>query len=328
MKLNLKKENIGFYLSAIFLGIVFGGYRFTNMMSDWVGYENYITHNYQRPFVTRALIPYIVEQLHKFNISPEFLFQSFEVIATILCIIFFEKLLSYFIHNKFYTQVMANALIIMAPFLLILPRLINLWYPYDIFSLLFNILLIIFLYKENYLLYYPLFIIATINRESTFFVTFAMLFIYFKNYTHKKLFLHIAAQFFIWLTIVKTMDRLLTHEEGYYFEFLLMKNFGFIKDIFTAQGITGGSIGRSVFQVASFFHALSFLFITVIVVQNWKLLDQLFLRRLFFTSIPFYFVVFVRTNAYEYRLIAEFLPFVFLPGAYVIYQRIMSAAKN
>lgn len=88
------------------------------------------------------------------------------------------------------------------PFHFLIPRIHDLWYyPSDIPSVLFFILGMWTLHKCKWGLYYPIFIIASFNRETSCFLTIYMLLLMLNAKPFPRLFSHVVFQAALWVVI-------------------------------------------------------------------------------------------------------------------------------
>jgi hypothetical protein len=323
----LKKNNLdklSFYLIGFLFSVLFSGYRFTNMMDDWIGFDRLLKHDFHRPFVTRPLIPWIAEIMVKLGFSPEKSFQLLEIIGCFLMLVLFEKYIRNFLTNKSFSRIASFSILLFIPYYLIMPRLINLWYPYDIWATTINIALLLCLFRKKYIYYYVLFVIGTVNRETTCFMTIAMLLICFGEMPFKKLFLHLFGQLCLWLITRSVLEHIFSNTGGGLYEDNFRSNLGYLWNILTAGGINQGSYGKSLFHAISLVAAFSYLFSNFYIARYWKLLESRFLKRAFLTFVPYYFIVLLIGNIFEYRLMAEMIPLALAPLIVILEKKLVS----
>jgi len=127
------------------------------------------------PFQFRALIPWTVDflrnsvglsqpGLEQFRFGSEFLF-------TFLLLIAFRAYVSCFLSGPVAPSLATLLLAWVLPFHYLIPQRLGLYYVYDVPSVFFFTLGLLFLYRRRWLLFYPLFLVATFNRETTCFLT-------------------------------------------------------------------------------------------------------------------------------------------------------------
>jgi hypothetical protein len=153
------------------------------------------------PYQYRILIPWLVRGLLTAHvIDPAQQMAAFAVIqvtALMLLAFVFRRYLSRFIADPAVSSVAALTLFAILPF-----NYFNLpYYPYDIPSVLFFTVGLLLIYEHKWLWFYPLFIAATLNRETSIFLTVAMLFVHFDRYPPRTLVLLAGSQIAIWAVI-------------------------------------------------------------------------------------------------------------------------------
>jgi hypothetical protein len=127
----------------------------------------------------------------------------------------------------------AAALLILYPLFWNNVLLNILFYPYDIPAVLFFVLGLRLLIERRWGLYYAVFFLATWNKETTCFLTLAMLALYWGRERPGRLALHVLAQALIWLGVKFTLTRLFAHNPGKgTFEHHLLVNLDFLLSFF------------------------------------------------------------------------------------------------
>lgn len=150
------------------------------------------------PYQYRVLIPWLVRgalEAHLIQTTSEMaVFAGIQVVALVLLAFVFRRYLSRFIHDRVLASVMALTLYAVLPF-----NYFNLpYYPYDIPSVLFFTLGLLLIYERNWRWFYPLFVIATLNRETSIFLTVVTVFVLFDQYSWRTLTLLAGSQLAIW----------------------------------------------------------------------------------------------------------------------------------
>jgi hypothetical protein len=169
----------------------------------------------------------------------------------------------------------------------------NLYYPYDTPSLLFFTLGLALIYRRKWLAYYVLFAVATFNRETTCFLTFAYVFTAWGKDSRGTMALHAAAQFLIWVAV----------------KWALQTAYG-------AGGGTGFESGiahnvRTALDPSSYYYVLSNMgYVWVPVVLCWRRIEDEFIRRSLLVALPFLAAVFVVAKFTELRDFGELIPVV------------------
>jgi hypothetical protein len=123
-------------------------------------------------------------------------------------------------------------LMLVLPFHFLTPRIHDVWYyPSDVPSLLFFTLGMWTLHKKQWRLYYPIFMLATFNRETSCFLTIYMLLLMLDVKPFSRLLGHVVFQAMLWVAIKVVLYKLYeinTNIEyadvGGVFKFTLMDN--------------------------------------------------------------------------------------------------------
>jgi hypothetical protein len=147
------------------------------------------------------LVPWLVRgALEAHLIAPaseRSLFARIQVAMLILLAFVFRRYLSLFISDPTVSSVAALSLYAILPF-----NYFNLpYYPYDVPSVMFFTLGLILIHDERWWWFYPLFVIATLNRETSIFLTVAMVLALFDRYGWPTLGALAASQLAIWAAI-------------------------------------------------------------------------------------------------------------------------------
>jgi hypothetical protein len=74
-------------------------------------------------------------------------------------------------------------------------------YPYDLMAMAFTVIGLILIGERRYAWFYPLFVLATLNRETSLFLALAMAVVWLDRQPRSQTFLHLAAQVSIWVAI-------------------------------------------------------------------------------------------------------------------------------
>jgi len=188
-----------FLLVAAVVSYYFVQLRFDLMVElDVASIDRLVKGEAPRVYQVRYLAPWLIDLAHK--AMPEFQFplahlargshrtplqdmqRLFETATVFLSIVAFRYYLSLFVKARGAAlSIMAMSLPLVLLFHYTVPRWGQFRYPFDLPSVLFFILGLILIYKsrdrkKNWLLYYPLFIVATYNLESTVWLSVIFLF--------------------------------------------------------------------------------------------------------------------------------------------------------
>ncbi|MBF0559330.1 MAG: hypothetical protein HQL08_11180 [Nitrospirae bacterium] len=252
------------------------------------------------PTQYRVLIPWTVNLLMglklPFHASPERIFEAIEFLSAFFLLIAFRLYISFFIKNSLLSSLLSFAVFIILPYQYIFySRSFGaIYYPYDIPSVLFFTLGLVLIYKKNWSLYYPFFIIATFNRETTIFLTFICLVTAIEKNGKITLLIHCVAQLLIWAIIKKFLAVLYAGNAGPGF----FVNFFFVNLSLITHPVNA-------VRVAS-----SFGFIWIGVIYYFKLITDVFVKRTLLVIFPFLIGMFIVGNVMELRIYGELIPVI------------------
>ena len=163
--------------------------------------ESLVAGTASTPYQYRVLLPWLVRgalELHVIRPESQMaVFAGIQTVALVLLGFVFRQYLSRFITDPILASVMALTLYAVLPF-----NYFNLpYYPYDIPSVLLFTVGLLLIYDRRWRWFFPLFVIATLNRETSIFLAVVSLFVLFDRYSWQRLGLIIGAQLVIWLAI-------------------------------------------------------------------------------------------------------------------------------
>jgi hypothetical protein len=215
-----------FLLSSALLSYIFITMRFTTAFYYHAANPALLLEGTAyTPFQFRALIPWIVRGLTELQFPATFAFKLVDLTSIFLLCVAFRYYLSFFLKDRRLNAILALSLFYVLPFTFLQTNLhtcknwfplmeltfINAfntqwfpctnWYPWDLASILFFTLGLIFIYKENWQWYYPLFIVATFNRETTLFLVLVYVFTAMGKIPQRKIIFHTIIQLCIWGSI-------------------------------------------------------------------------------------------------------------------------------
>lgn len=252
------------------------------------------------PTQYRALVPWLVSSLVPLKLpfleSPVRLFKVIEFLSTFFLFIAFRYYISLFIKSRLLPSLFSLTLFVLLPYQYIFYSwsLGAIYYPFDIPSVLFFTLGLSLLYKKNWFLYYPVFIIATFNRETTVFLILIYLVTAFEKNKIAPVLLHCTAQAVIWLSVKVCLAFLYANNPGPgYFV-----NFFYVNLAVAANPV-------NIVRIAS-----SFGFVWVAVGAYFKLITNEFVKRSLAVVVPFFIGMFIVGNITELRIYGEMLPVV------------------
>lgn len=159
----------------------------------------------------RALLPWIVNLVQatstalspQTEFAPASVFQTVEFLSIFALVLIFRHYLSLFIRNSALCSVLSITMFSALLFNFVLPCPSPLafvfWYPWDIPSVMFFTFGLALLYRRDWRSYYILFCIATLNRETTAFLTIVYIITEFGRSSTRTIGLHCMAQIAIWV---------------------------------------------------------------------------------------------------------------------------------
>lgn len=252
------------------------------------------------PTQYRALVPWLVSLLVSLKLpfleSPLRLFKVIEFLAVFSLFVAFRYYISLFIKNKSLSSLFSLVLFVILSYQYIFYSwsLSAIYYPYDIPSVLFFTLGLILLYKKNYLMYYPVFIIATFNRETTIFLTLIYLVTAFEKNKITPVLLHCLAQAVIWASVKMYLASFYADNPGpgYFVNFMYVNLAMFVNPV-------------NVVRIAS-----SFGFAWIAVIFYFKLITDVFVKKSLIVIFPFFLGMFIVGNVIELRIYGELIPVI------------------
>ncbi len=204
----MKGKSILYFTMALGLCCLFTMSRFIwNDQNELSPVKDLLSFNASRPFQYRILIPMTVSWAYNHEFvkrhfsSPNLLFLIVEFLSIILLFASFRRFLTCFLESQFLIDFGPVVFFYSLASIYILPRFNPFWYPWDMPSLVFFVYGMIFLREKKWVGFYPLFFLATLNRETTCFLTVIFIFVSFGKISHKELITHSAVQIGIWVGI-------------------------------------------------------------------------------------------------------------------------------
>lgn len=168
----------------------------------------------------------------------------------------------------------------------------------------------LFAVRKKWLLFYPVFILGTLNRETTCFLGVIYLVTAFGREKPGKIVLHVLVLAAIWLTIKGCLSRIFAQNPGSLFLFLLVDNFQYL------------SRPGNVLSVLS-----SFGFLWILVLLCFRRIFDRFIRRSQVVALPFFVGMLLVGALVEIRVFGELIPLV-LAAVLLILKGFSKAASN
>lgn len=246
-----------------------------------------------RPYQYRVLLPSIVRGIAWIIPLPiEWIYMGLTWAATLGLLLAFRALCSYWLSNlslELASLVLLYAMSWNYAFLSIFI------YPSDIVAILLFVLGILCLIQGRMRLYYALFILGCLNRETICFLTVAMLFLYLGRRPLGWLVWHSCAQALIWFVLKAALAYLFRENYGEsVFQNQIGNNLLFIGDLFALDSFALWSLA-------------SFGGLWLLLPFVWKGLPE-DLQRLLLVTVPFVLGMSVVGLLYEVRIYSEVLP--------------------
>ncbi len=287
--------------SYYFAELRLGPHRLTTEYSK-VRYESLMSGEAPAPFRYRILIPHLVHHVStRWTVPPEKLFFLIEFSATALLVLAFKIYLNLYFQRRT-AMALALTLLYVLPFNYLFPRNMTFIYPYDIPGVLFMTLGIYLIYRKKWLVFYPFFVLATMNRETTCFLSMIYLLTYWKIDSHMHKAGHLIAQFLLWSSVKYGVTLLLppSHHTRLF-------ELGHIEE----------NLERFLFNFSDYPLFLStYGFLWLFAIAGYCYIENSFARRALLVMVPFLLGMFIVGNLYETRIYGDMIPVV-LPAAFL-----------
>lgn len=307
-------DRIIFLSVAMLFSVYFTQTRFIlNQEYERATFDAILDYSAALPFQCRILVPWVVNGLSSILLpssaidSPVPLFMIVDLLSVFSLVIVFRWYVSIFFKNYIASAILALSILYVLPFNYLLPRINAFLYPSDIPAVVFFCLGLIFLYKQNWLRYYLLFVIATLNRETTCFLTILFLITAVGKTRPNRIALHCIAQFIIWIAIKILLARIFIDNPG---EALFEKHFA-------DNLVFLMNFGNYPYLLSS----MGFIWIPTLFL--YRLIPDDFVRRSIFIIIPFLLVTIYGANVFELRIFGEMIP-VFLMAFLLVLSEVFS----
>lgn len=176
----------------------------TNQTTDQATFEDLAHGTASLPFQYRALAPLLVSGVRSVlpSISHEAAFGAVDALSALAVYASFRLLLSLFFRKEDRRDVFALGVFIPLMLNLAFPYRYNaLFFPWDTPSVALFTLGLYLLHTKKWGWYYVVFAAATLNRETSCFLTLCYALAYFREDGLPRVSIHVAAQAAIWLTI-------------------------------------------------------------------------------------------------------------------------------
>lgn len=241
--INSKSSYLFFIIVSLFCSTIFTYYYFLYTHEYPSGSaQNIASSQADKVFQTRILIPFIADSLEPCTPFLSFLFAwlvpypiTFEVILQLINIFFLTLLI---LNTPILLKMLDCKVSNWSALLLLIPLSWNyiainglidgagLFYCYDIPSLAFYVIGLIFFLKNSWFWFYLIFIFANLNRESACFISLSGFLLQLKLYKNPKLFFrenknlvfHIITQAVLWIIMRSFLSWIYRGNSGLFFE--------------------------------------------------------------------------------------------------------------
>jgi hypothetical protein len=293
----------GLVIVAYLLLVGLASYYFTTLWFElnWelrgVGWDALLRGEAPTPFQYRALVFWLVKGLARLGAacgvaaSIPSLFFRIEFYSMMLLVLAFRAYLRLFWEGRT-ASIISLTIFLILPYNLLLGRVLAVRYPSDIPSILFFTAGLILLYKRNWLLFYPLFALATLNRETSCFLTVVYILVALGCEKNTRIVQHVFAQLVIWVSIKYWLHLIYLSNRG---DGLCLWNYRANVDFLTHP---------SAYRL--FLSNLGYLWIPVLLF--WRRIPDLFVRRSTAVIPVFFAAMFIVGNMWELRIYAELIP--------------------
>jgi len=248
-----------------------------------------------RPFQYRVLVPFLGKWLAWATIMDlRASLNAINTLAVFVLVVSYRALLQSVVGERL--SYMLN-LAILAPILCNYCALGDLYYPSDLPAITFFVLGALCIQQRRWGLYYLLFVLATLNRETCCFLTFLLLFTQWRRMRSSALVGHCAAQLVIWAAIKALLAwRFQANDGVVMFENQVSWNLAHLAMLLTLR--------PTVLQ-----YLLTFGLAWAAVPWAWRDLPD-FHRRALFVALPFFASMSIVGRLTEVRIHGELVPVV------------------
>jgi hypothetical protein len=254
------------------------------------------------PFQYRILVPAVIEWIHGRELAPRLGLEPEDtaVLLECLCVlgIYFgmRALLMDFGLGALASSAAALAVFYSLPFNFLLARHHPLWFVWDVPSVLFFTLGLHLLYRGRWAVYYALFALASLNKDTTIFLALVQLLTGLGVQSKRSVWLHFAGQLALWCAMKFVLYRCYLENPGWgAMPNMLLSNLRSLQEPVLLL-LTASSFG--------------FLWIPVVALQHR--VRETFIRRSIWVLVPFALAAARVGIVFELRIWGELTPVVLL----------------
>ena len=276
-------------------------------------------------FQYRALIPWVVNMLLKGasilypqnSLSSSLVFQTVELLSAFILFVAFRHYISLVIGDADLSLVLSIMMFSSMLFNYVLPRSSPLayvfLYPWDIPSVMFFTLGLVLLYRRHWGWYYVLFPLATINRETTLFLTVVYLITALGRTNIRTIGVHVITQAAIWVGIKHWLyllygaNPMIERQRSVLWTGFIDYQHWLLTNV------------ASLFVPETFTFLLSVAGFTMIpVLLFWRMIGDTFSRRSLLLIVPWTLVCLLVGVIYELRIYGELIPVILMSFLYIV----------
>jgi hypothetical protein len=269
-----------------------------------------------RPYQYRVLVPALAHLVHgATGLDASASYRLIGVLAGFFLLVAFRGYLSRFVPPA---AAASGALAILYPLLWnVSPASpLRFFYPSDVPAVLFTVLGLAALAAERMKLFYLVFAVATLNRETSCFLGFAYLFAGLGRRDLATLSRHLGLQLTIWLAIKLALDTVFAGSPGSLVDLMAPRNAALWSSLLRLEPEPG---------------ALALLWpcgaIWLLIPLAWRAQPP-FLRRVLAVAIPFYAGMATVGNLDELRIFGELAPVLTAPAVFAVWHRLARARRH
>lgn len=314
LKKIIKAEYIlDFLLSLLFIIIYF------ESTNEWkyAKSEDLANFNAYTPFQYRILIPYLAYLIKSILPNQSFFF-IYQII--LLSILFFScKMLRIYL-KQFNLDSNSINLSVLVYFYILLwnyPALGIWFYPYDIPAMFFFIIGLYFIKKEKFLYFYPIFLIATLNRETIIIILLAYILSYksFRELLNLSTFfitiLYLTSWLFVkYILFIEFSSNPAEQIGGNLFLYKANENIQFLKELIKFDKFY-------ILRIFTFGGLWLFFYSVMDRIDNFS-------KRMLVIIPVFISIIFFVGNLHEVRIYSELVPLVIIPGHQILKKYLFS----
>jgi hypothetical protein len=204
-RVRLFSKDFDFLLTATLASLffVYLRFRFNYQFEEAATLESLMNGTAHLPYQYRALVPWIVSCIAYAapDIRPDAVFALIEALSILGLTLVLRRYLNNFVPSSEACALFALTIFGALPYHFMLYPGYHFWYPYDFPACLLSTLALHLLYQKRFTAYYLVFIVATLNRETSCFLTVLFLLCLRDFFDRRALVTHVSLQFVIWCAV-------------------------------------------------------------------------------------------------------------------------------